>query len=171
MGMTMTEKILAAHAGCEKVEPGQLIRAKTDFLLANDITGPQAIPEFEKIGRPVFDPDKIALIPDHFVPNKDIKSAEQAKALREFARKHKITHYVEAGRMGIEHVLLPEMGWVRPGEVIIGADSHTCTYGAIGAFATGVGGTDLGAGAGLPKLAKPFRQAELMQAVAAVVPA
>ena len=111
--MTMTEKILAAHAGCEKVEPGQLIRAKTDFLLANDITGPQAIPEFDKIGRPVFDPDKIALIPDHFVPNKDIKSAEQAKALREFARKHKITHYVEAGRMGIEHALLPEQGFFR----------------------------------------------------------
>ena len=145
MGMTMTEKILAAHAGCEKVEPGQLIRAKVDFLLANDITGPQAIPEFEKIGRPLFDPDKIALIPDHFIPNKDIKSAEQAKALRDFARQHNITHYVEVGRMGIEHVLLPEMGWVRPGEVIIGADSHTCTYGAIGAFATGVGGTDLGA--------------------------
>ena len=145
MGMTMTEKIMAAHAGCEKVEPGQLIRAKVDFLLANDITGPQAIPEFEKIGRPVFDPDKIALIPDHFIPNKDIKSAEQAKALRDFARQHNITHYVEVGRMGIEHVLLPEMGWVRPGEVIIGADSHTCTYGAIGAFATGVGGTDLGA--------------------------
>ena len=145
MGMTMTEKILAAHAGLEKVEPGQLIRAQVDFLLANDITGPQAIPEFEKIGRPVFDADKIALIPDHFVPNKDIKSAEQAKVMREFARKHQITHYVEAGRMGIEHVLLPEMGWVRPGEVIIGADSHTCTYGAIGAFATGVGGTDLGA--------------------------
>ena len=145
MGMTMTEKILAAHAGCEKVEPGQLIRAKVDFLLANDITGPQAIPEFEKIGRPVFDADKIALIPDHFIPNKDIKSAEQAKALRDFARQHNITHYVEVGRMGIEHVLLPEMGWVRPGEVIIGADSHTCTYGAIGAFATGVGGTDLGA--------------------------
>jgi len=145
MGMTMTEKILAAHAGCEKVEPGQLIRAKVDFLLANDITGPQAIPEFEKIGRPVFDPDKIALIPDHFIPNKDIKSAEQAKALRDFARQHNISHYVEVGRMGIEHVLLPEMGWVRPGEVIIGADSHTCTYGAIGAFATGVGGTDLGA--------------------------
>ena len=145
MGMTMTEKILAAHAGCEQVEPGQLIRAKVDFLLANDITGPQAIPEFDKIGRPVFDPDKIALIPDHFIPNKDIKSAEQAKVLRDFARKHKISHYVEVGRMGIEHVLLPEMGWVRPGEVIIGADSHTCTYGAIGAFATGVGGTDLGA--------------------------
>ena len=145
MGMTMTEKILAAHAGCEKVEPGQLIRAKVDFLLANDITGPQAIPEFDKIGRPVFDPDKIALIPDHFIPNKDIKSAEQAKVMRDFARKHKISHYVEVGRMGIEHVLLPEMGWVLPGEVIIGADSHTCTYGAIGAFATGVGGTDLGA--------------------------
>jgi len=145
MGMTMTEKILAAHAGCEKVEPGQLIRAKVDFLLANDITAPQAIPEFDKIGRPVFDPDKIALIPDHFIPNKDIKSAEQAKVMRDFARKHHISHYVEVGRMGIEHVLLPEMGWVRPGEVIIGADSHTCTYGALGAFATGVGGTDLGA--------------------------
>lgn len=145
MGMTMTEKILAAHAGCEKVEPGQLIRANVDFLLANDITAPQAIPEFDKIGRPVFDPDKIALIPDHFIPNKDIKSAEQAKVMRDFARKHKISHYVEVGRMGIEHVLLPEMGWVLPGEVIIGADSHTCTYGAMGAFATGVGGTDLGA--------------------------
>lgn len=145
MGMTMTEKILAAHAGCEKVEPGQLIRANVDFLLANDITAPQAIPEFDKIGRPVFDPDKIALIPDHFIPNKDIKSAEQAKVMRDFARKHKISHYVEVGRMGIEHVLLPEMGWVLPGEVIIGADSHTCTYGAVGAFATGVGGTDLGA--------------------------
>ena len=145
MGMTMTEKILAAHAGCEKVVPGQLIRAKVDFLLANDITAPQAIPEFDKIGRPVFDPDKIALIPDHFIPNKDIKSAEQAKTMRDFARKHKISHYVEVGRMGIEHVLLPEMGWVRPGEVIIGADSHTCTYGAVGAFASGVGGTDLGA--------------------------
>ena len=145
MGMTMTEKILAAHAGGEKVEPGQLIRANVDFLLANDITAPQAIPEFDKIGRPVFDPDKIALIPDHFIPNKDIKSAEQAKVMRDFARKHKISHYVEVGRMGIEHVLLPEMGWVLPGEVIIGADSHTCTYGAVGAFATGVGGTDLGA--------------------------
>ena len=145
MGMTMTEKILAAHAGCEKVEPGQLIRANVDFLLANDITAPQAIPEFDKIGRPVFDPDKSALIPDHFIPNKDIKSAEQAKVMRDFARKHKISHYVEVGRMGIEHVLLPEMGWVLPGEVIIGADSHTCTYGAVGAFATGVGGTDLGA--------------------------
>ena len=141
----MTEKILAAHAGCETVGPGQLIRARVDFLLANDITGPQAIPEFEKIGRPVFDPDKIALIPDHFIPNKDIKSAEQAKTLRDFARRHQISHYVEAGRMGIEHVLLPEMGWVLPGEVIIGADSHTCTYGALGAFSTGVGGTDLGA--------------------------
>ena len=145
MGMTMTEKILAKHAGLDRVEPGQLIRAKVDFLLANDITGPQAIPEFDKIGRPVFDRDKIALIPDHFTPNKDIKSAEQAKVMKEFARKHNISKYVEVGRMGIEHVLLPEMGWVLPGEVIIGADSHTCTYGAVGAFATGVGGTDLGA--------------------------
>ncbi len=141
----MTEKILAAHAGCEKVEPGQLIRAKIDFLLANDITAPQAIPEFDKIGRTVFDPDKIALIPDHFVPNKDIKSAEQAKVMRDFARQYQISHYVEVGRMGIEHVLLPERGWVLPGEVIIGGDSHTCTYGAVGAFATGVGATDLGA--------------------------
>ena len=141
----MTEKILAAHAGCEQVEPGQLIRAKVDFLLANDITAPQAIPEFDKIGRPVFDPDKIALIPDHFIPNKDIKSAEHAKIMRDFARKHKISHYVEVGRMGIEHELLPEKGWVLPGEIIVGADSHTCTYGAVGAFSTGVGGTDLGA--------------------------
>jgi len=145
MGMTMTEKILAKHAGLDKVVPGQLIRAKVDLLLANDITAPQSIPEFEKIGRPLFDPDKITFIPDHFTPNKDIKSAENSKVTREFARKHKISKYVEVGRMGIEHVLLPEKGWVLPGQLILGADSHTCTYGAVGAFATGVGATDLGA--------------------------
>lgn len=145
MGMTQTEKILAKHAGMDAVRPGQLIRCKIDLALANDITAPPAIKEFEKIGRPVFDKDKIALVPDHFIPNKDIKSAEMAKSMKEFARKHHITHYFEVGRMGIEHVLLPEVGLVAPGELIIGADSHTCTYGALGAFATGVGSTDLGA--------------------------
>jgi 3-isopropylmalate/(R)-2-methylmalate dehydratase large subunit len=145
MGMTMTEKIFARHAGLEKVVPGQLIKCKLDLVLGNDITAPPAIKEFERIGRPVFDKDKIALVPDHFIPNKDIRSAEMAKTLREFARKHAITHYFEVGRMGIEHVLLPEVGLVAPGELIIGADSHTCTYGALGAFATGVGSTDMGA--------------------------
>jgi 3-isopropylmalate/(R)-2-methylmalate dehydratase large subunit len=145
MGMTMTEKILAKHAGLDQVIPGQLIRSKVDLVLANDITGPPAIIEFERIGKPVFDKDKIALVPDHFTPNKDIKSADQAKALKLFARKHQITHYWEVGRMGIEHVLLPEVGLVAPGELIIGADSHTCTYGALGAFASGVGHTDAGA--------------------------
>ncbi|MDU4961034.1 MAG: 3-isopropylmalate dehydratase large subunit [Sporomusaceae bacterium] len=145
MAMTITEKILAQHAGLESVRPGQLIRCRVDLALANDITGPPAITEFEKIGRPVFDPGKIALVPDHFTPNKDIKSAQMAKTLKEFARKHRIAHYFEVGRMGIEHVLLPEAGLVAPGELIIGADSHTCTYGALGAFATGVGSTDLGA--------------------------
>ena len=145
MGMTMTEKILARHAGLDKVVPGQLIRSQVDLVLSNDITGPPAIVEFEKIGRPVFDKDKIALVPDHFTPNKDIKSAEQAKALRDFAKKHAISHYWEIGRMGIEHVLLPEEGLIAPGELIIGADSHTCTYGALGAFASGVGHTDAGA--------------------------
>lgn len=145
MGMTMTEKILARHAGLPAVEPGQLIKARVDLVLGNDITAPPAIKEFEKIGRPVFDKDKVALVPDHFVPNKDIKSAEMAKTMKEFARKHNITHYFEVGRMGIEHVLLPEAGLVAPGEIIIGADSHTCTYGALGAFATGVGSTDMGA--------------------------
>jgi 3-isopropylmalate/(R)-2-methylmalate dehydratase large subunit len=145
MGMTQTEKILAKHAGMESVRPGQLIRCKIDLALANDITAPTAIIEFEKIGRPVFDKAKIALVPDHFTPNKDIKSAQMAKNMKEFARKHDIIHYFEVGRMGIEHVLLPEVGLVAPGELIIGADSHTCTYGALGAFATGVGSTDLGA--------------------------
>lgn len=145
MGMTMTEKIFAKHAGLDSVKPGQLIKAKVDLVLGNDITAPPAIKEFDKIGKPVFDKDKIVLVPDHFVPNKDIKSAEMSKIMREFARKHNITHYFEVGRMGIEHVILPEKGLVVPGEVIIGADSHTCTYGAVGAFATGVGSTDMGA--------------------------
>jgi len=145
MGMTMTEKILANHAGLDSVQPGQLIKAKVDIVLGNDITSPPAIAEFTKIGKPVFDKDKIVLVPDHFTPNKDIKSAQMAKTVREFAREHQITHYFEVGRMGIEHVLLPEEGLVVPGEVIIGADSHTCTYGAVGAFATGVGSTDMGA--------------------------
>lgn len=141
--MTMTEKIFAAHAGLSEVQPGQLIKAKLDLILGNDITAPPAIQEFEQISDKVFDKDKIVLVPDHFAPNKDIKSAEMAKTMREFARKQNITHYFEVGRMGIEHVLLPEQGLVAPGEVIIGADSHTCTYGAVGAFATGVGSTDM----------------------------
>jgi 3-isopropylmalate/(R)-2-methylmalate dehydratase large subunit len=145
MGMTITEKIFASHAGLEKVVPGQLIKCRLDLVLGNDITAPPAIKEFERIGKPVFDRDKIALVPDHFAPNKDIKSAEMAKTMREFAKKHNITNYFEVGRMGIEHVLLPEVGLVAPGELIIGADSHTCTYGAVGAFATGVGSTDMGA--------------------------
>ena len=145
MGMTVTEKILAKHAGEAAVEPGQLIKCQVDLVLANDITGPPAIAEFEKIGRPVFNRHKIALIPDHFTPNKDIKTAEMTKYMRDFARKHEISNYYEVGRMGIEHVLLPEIGLVAPGELIIGADSHTCTYGALGAFATGVGHTDAGA--------------------------
>ena len=145
MGMTMTEKIFARHAGLDKVVPGQLIKSKVDLVLGNDITAPPAIKEFEKIGRPVFDREKIALVPDHFAPNKDIKSAGMAKTMREFAKKHQIKHYFEVGRMGIEHVILPEKGLVAPGEVIIGADSHTCSYGAVGAFATGVGSTDMGA--------------------------
>ncbi|MDR3562307.1 MAG: 3-isopropylmalate dehydratase large subunit [Negativicutes bacterium] len=145
MGMTMTEKILARHAGLDQVVPGQLIKARLDLILVNDITGAPAIKEFDKIGNPVFDKEKIVMVPDHFVPNKDIKSAEQAKIMKDFARKHNITHYFEVGRMGIEHVLLPENGLVAPGELIIGADSHTCTYGAVGAFSTGVGHTDAGA--------------------------
>ncbi len=146
MGMTMTEKILAAHAGKETVTPGELIQAKVDLVLGNDITSPLAIREFEKSGAPtVFDRHKIALVPDHFTPNKDIKSAEQAKQMREFARKHEIVNYFEVGQMGIEHCLLPEQGLALPGDLIIGADSHTCTYGAVGAFSTGVGSTDMAA--------------------------
>ena len=145
MGMTMTEKILAKHAGRDSVSAGDLLVSQLDLILANDITGPPAIDEFEKIGRPVFDKDKIALVPDHFSPCKDIKSAEMCKRLRDFARKHEITNYFEVGRMGIEHALLPDAGLVAPGEIIIGADSHTCTYGALNAFATGVGQSDVGA--------------------------
>lgn len=145
--MNITEKILAAHAGKDKVEPGELINCKVDVVLGNDITAPVAIKEFEKIGVPeVFDKEKVVLVPDHFTPNKDIKSAEQAKALRDFARKQGLTNYFEVGRMGIEHCLLPEQGIVLPGDVVIGADSHTCTYGALGAFSTGVGSTDMAAG-------------------------
>lgn len=142
--MTITEKILAAHAGKKKVVPGELVNAKVDLILANDITAPIAISEFKKIGaRNVFDKNKIALIPDHFVPQKDIKAAEQCKILRDFSREHDLSLYFEVGRMGIEHALLPEEGLVVPGDLIIGADSHTCTYGALGAFSTGVGSTDV----------------------------
>lgn len=144
MGMTMTEKILAKHAGIAEVKPGQLINCKLDMVLANDVTAPPAIKEFEKIGKPVFDNTKIALVPDHFTPNKDIKSAGLAKIVRDFAHKHNIVNYFEIGRVGIEHVILPEKGIVAPGMVTIGADSHTCTYGALGGFSTGVGSTDLG---------------------------
>ena len=145
--MTITEKILAAHCGKDKVEPGELITAKLDFMLGSDITAPIAIKEMEKIGvDKVFDKTRIALIPDHFVPNKDIKSAEQCKILRKFAQKFDIKYYFEVGQMGVQHALLPEQGLVGPGDVVIGADSHTCTYGALGAFSTGVGSTDLAAG-------------------------
>jgi 3-isopropylmalate/(R)-2-methylmalate dehydratase large subunit len=145
MGMTITEKILASHSGVEEVHPGDLVQAKVDLALANDITAPLAISVFKEIGKDdVFDREKIALVPDHFVPNKDIPSAEQAKIMREFARKYDIKNYFEVGEMGIEHVILPEKGLVIPGDLVIGADSHTCTYGAVGAFSTGVGSTDLG---------------------------
>ncbi len=145
--MTITEKILAEHAGLSEVEPGQLINCRLDIVLANDVTAPIAITEFAKIGvGKVWDPAKVVLVPDHYTPNKDIKSAEQAKMMREFVRAQGITHYYEIGCMGVEHALLPEQGVVGPGDVIIGADSHTCTYGALGAFATGVGSTDAAAG-------------------------
>ncbi len=144
--MTIGEKILAAHCGKEKVEPGEFIEANLDLILANDITAPLAIKEFEKTGvNKVWDNTKIALIPDHFTPNKDIKSAIQVKILREFAKKYNIKYYFEIGRAGIEHALLPEQGIVLPGDLVIGADSHTCTYGALGAFSTGVGSTDFAA--------------------------
>lgn len=147
MGMTMTQKILAAHAGLESVKAGQLIKAKLDMVLGNDITSPVAIKEFEKIGQDsVFDVNKIAIVPDHFAPNKDIKSAEQIKICREFSKKMGIVNFFEVGQMGVEHALLPEKGLVVPGDVIIGADSHTCTYGALGAFSTGIGSTDMAAG-------------------------
>ncbi len=144
MGMTMAQKILAAHAGVELVEPGQFVDVKVDVVLANDITAPIAIREFTRIGvEGVFDRDKVIMVPDHFAPNRDIKSAEQCKVLRDFVQRQNLTHYFEVGRMGIEHILLPEQGLVLPGDVIVGADSHTCTYGALGAFATGMGSTDI----------------------------
>ena len=147
MGMTMTQKILAAHAGLDSVSPGQLIKAKLDIVLGNDITTPVAVNEFKKAGfEGVFDKDKIAIVLDHFVPNKDIKAAEQSKQCREFACQHCVSHFYDVGKMGIEHALLPEQGVVTAGDCIIGADSHTCTYGALGAFSTGVGSTDMAAG-------------------------
>lgn len=146
-GMTISQKILAAHAGLSEVKPGQLIEADLDLVLGNDITSPVAIKEMEKFNtKGVFDKNKIALVPDHFVPNKDIKSAENCKCVREFAKRNSITNYFEVGQMGIEHALLPEKGLTVPGDLIIGADSHTCTYGALGAFSTGVGSTDMAAG-------------------------
>jgi 3-isopropylmalate/(R)-2-methylmalate dehydratase large subunit len=146
MAMTITEKILAKHAGLDQVSPGDIVEVEVDMALANDITAPLAIKVFKEIGSGrVFDPAKIALIPDHFVPNKDIDSAQQVKGIREFAKDHDIKHYYELGQSGIEHVILPEKGLVVPGDLVIGADSHTCTYGALGAFSTGVGSTDLGA--------------------------
>lgn len=146
MGMTMTQKILAAHAGMDAVTAGQLIEAKLDVVMANDITGPMAVPVFRRMADKVFDREKVVLVPDHFTPNKDIKSAENAKAVREFAKEQGLTHYFEIGQMGIEHAILPERGIVVAGECIIGADSHTCTYGALGAFSTGVGTTDIATG-------------------------
>ncbi|NWF52767.1 MAG: 3-isopropylmalate dehydratase large subunit [Nitrospirae bacterium] len=144
MGMTITEKILAVHSGRKEVSPGELINAKVDLILANDITAPIAIKEFKKIGaRDVFDKERIVFVPDHFTPAKDIKAAEQCKMLRDFSKEYQISNYFEVGRAGIEHVLLPEEGIVVPGDLVIGADSHTCTYGALGAFATGVGSTDV----------------------------
>ena len=147
MGMTMTQKILAAHAGLDSVQAGQLINAKLDIVLGNDITTPVAVNEFTKSGfENVFDKDRIAIVLDHFDPNKDIKAAEQSKTCREFACSHCISHFYDVGKMGIEHALLPEQGVVTAGDCIIGADSHTCTYGALGAFSTGVGSTDMAAG-------------------------
>jgi len=145
MGMTITERILAQHCGKEFLRPGDIVQVKVDFALANDITAPIAIKVFEELGREqVFDREKIALVPDHFVPNKDIPSAQQVKIIRDFAMKYSIKYYFELGQVGIEHVLLPENGMIVPGDLVIGADSHTCTYGALGAFSTGVGSTDLG---------------------------
>ncbi|MGN1081469.1 MAG: 3-isopropylmalate dehydratase large subunit [Acutalibacteraceae bacterium] len=147
MGMTMTQKILASHAGLESVSAGQLINAKLDIVLGNDITTPVAVNEFNKAGfTDVFDKSRIAIVLDHFVPNKDIKAAEQSKTCREFACSHCVSHFYDVGKMGIEHALLPEQGVVTAGDCIIGADSHTCTYGALGAFSTGVGSTDMAAG-------------------------
>lgn len=146
MGMTMTQKILAAHAGLESVTAGQLIEAKLDVVMANDITGPMALPILKEMSDTVFDKDKVVFVPDHFTPNKDIKSAENSKAIREFAKEQGLTWYFEQGKSGVEHAILPEAGVVAAGECIIGADSHTCTYGALGAFSTGVGTTDIATG-------------------------
>lgn len=146
MGMTMTQKILAAHAGMESVVAGQLIEANLDIVMANDITGPMALPIFKEMATSVYDREKVVFVPDHFTPNKDIKSAENAKAIREFARQQKLTWMFEQGKSGVEHAILPEAGVVVAGECIIGADSHTCTYGALGAFSTGVGTTDIATG-------------------------
>lgn len=147
MGMTMTQKILAAHAGLDRVEAGDLITVDLDLVLGNDITTPVALKSFQAIGKgEVFDREKIAIVPDHFAPNKDIKSAEQCRVIRDFAHEKEIKHYFEIGQMGIEHALIPEKGLAVPGDVIIGADSHTCTYGALGAFSTGIGSTDMAAG-------------------------
>ena len=146
MAATIAEKIMAVHAHRDSVRPGELIEADLDFVFGNDITAPLAIAAFQKAGaRKVFDPERVSLIPDHFIPNKDVQSATQAKIMREFARQQKLVHYFEVGRAGIEHALLPEAGLVLPGDLIIGADSHTCTYGALGAFSSGVGSTDLAA--------------------------
>jgi 3-isopropylmalate/(R)-2-methylmalate dehydratase large subunit len=146
MGMTITEKILAAHAGVEKVTPGDLINSKIDVVMGHDLSAPPAIEELERIGADrVFDREKIVLVPDHFTPNKDVRSAENCKRMKEFARRHQISHYYEVGEMGIAHALLPEKGIVLPGDVVVGGDSHTCTYGGLGAFATGVGSSDLAA--------------------------
>ena len=146
MGMTITEKILAAHAGVEKVTPGDLINSKIDVVMGHDLSAPPAIEELERIGADrVFDREKIVLVPDHFTPNKDVRSAENCKRMKEFARRHRISHYYEVGEMGIAHALLPEKGIVLPGDVVVGGDSHTCTYGGLGAFATGVGSSDLAA--------------------------
>lgn len=147
MGMTMTQKIFAAHAGLDSVKAGELVEAKLDLVLGNDVTTPVAVGVFEKAGfDKVFDKDKIAIVLDHYTPCKDIKSAQLCKTAREFAKKHNITHFYDVGQVGIEHALLPEKGLVAPGELVIGADSHTCTYGALGAFSTGVGSTDMAAG-------------------------
>lgn len=146
MGMTMTQKILAAHAGLDQVVAGQLIEAKLDIVMANDITGPMALPIFRKMADKVFDKDKVVLVPDHFTPNKDILSAENSKAIREFSIEQGLKYHMEQGKCGVEHAILPEMGIVVAGECIIGADSHTCTYGALGAFSTGVGTTDIATG-------------------------
>lgn len=146
MGMTMTQKILADHAGVKEVHAGELIEANVDIVMANDITGPMALPIFKKMANKVFDKDKVVLVPDHFTPNKDIKSAENSKAIREFSREQGLTHHMEQGKCGVEHAILPESGIVVAGDAVIGADSHTCTYGAIGAFSTGAGTTDIATG-------------------------